>query len=491
LSANSRNLEVFYAIAGHETFRKGIVEIVWDDARLVYNIERTNEAIHQLMESPSRERCPSWFSRACKKNIDDLASRKENDADRPDHVARTQQIDAQLPLNVSWNYYQQLLRQQEDVLESGADIDALRHGLDRFPSLRRITITPAAHGFLFTPLYETPMIRAFPYGFNYPIPRGWPTPDLGEVPYEAPPWDDEAEKRKWRGFSIVTRELAKQDHHISELILDVNQLNTGLNCHVFDQPCEEYDNLALLLRRPGFCRIDLALLADGQEWEDWSSFRSGYLKLALGEARDLQHVSLRTQVDVNQFYEATLSGTSESTEHFIPLRTILPIDKWQRLRHFGLSNFLVRQDDLISLLAALPASLRFVELSYLTFLGDGGNYRDLLADMRNTLGWRDRPANWRPMVTILVGIQHIVSTRALCMDSEVNEFLYGDGTNPFGQAGYGPDQPSYGRGIERDPFEPAHDRPNVDYITLMRMGIVKKDAGLLGEQESGTTGGSS
>lgn len=77
------------------------------------------------------------------------------------------------------------------------------------------------------------------------------------------------------------------------------------------------------------------------------------------------------------------------------------------------------------------------------------------------------------------------------MDGEVKEFLYGDGTNPFSQAGFGPDQPSYGRGIEQDPFEPAHDRPNVHYITLMRMGIVKKDAGLLGEQESGTTGGSS
>lgn len=101
LSANSRNLEVFYAIAGHETLRKGIVEIVWDDARLLYNIERTNEAIHQLMESPSREGCPAWFSRACKKNIDDLAPRKENDADRPDHVARTQQIDAQPGLVIS------------------------------------------------------------------------------------------------------------------------------------------------------------------------------------------------------------------------------------------------------------------------------------------------------------------------------------------------------------------------------------------------------
>jgi hypothetical protein len=65
--------------------------------------------------------------------------------------------------------------QQESVLLTHADIDALKYGITRFPALKRITITPATHGFLYTPLYETPMIRAFPYGFNYPIPRAWPT----------------------------------------------------------------------------------------------------------------------------------------------------------------------------------------------------------------------------------------------------------------------------------------------------------------------------
>ena len=85
----------------------------------------------------------------------------------------------------------------------------------------------------------------------------------GGLPYEVLPWNDENEKSKWRGFCIVTCELAKLDHHVLELILDVNRLETGLSCRIFDQPCEEYDNLVALLRRPGFSRIDLALLADG------------------------------------------------------------------------------------------------------------------------------------------------------------------------------------------------------------------------------------
>lgn len=42
----------------------------------------------------------------------------------------------------------------------GTNVDALVYGLKRFPALRRMTITPAAHGWIFAPLYETPMIRA-------------------------------------------------------------------------------------------------------------------------------------------------------------------------------------------------------------------------------------------------------------------------------------------------------------------------------------------
>lgn len=110
------------------------------------------------------------------------------------------QVAAQPPLKICWQYYQNLLQQQEDVIAFQSDVDAFIYGLKRFPALRRITITPAAHGWLFAPLYETPMIRALPYGFNYPIPRGWLTSKFAEMEPYAHPWSDETEKNKWRGF---------------------------------------------------------------------------------------------------------------------------------------------------------------------------------------------------------------------------------------------------------------------------------------------------
>jgi hypothetical protein len=98
------------------------------------------------------------------------------------------------------------------------------YGLKRFPALKRITLTPAAHGWLWAPVYETPMIRAFPKGFNYPIPRGW-----SEGPIPAKPWEDPEVKATYRGFGIITRALTEYpEHQISELVIDVNYLETGL-----------------------------------------------------------------------------------------------------------------------------------------------------------------------------------------------------------------------------------------------------------------------
>ena len=143
-----------------------------------------------------------------------------------------------LPLEESWNYYEKLLQQQDNVIASEADGQAFQYGLKRFRSLKRVTLTGATHGALDNPLYETPMIRAFPRGFNYPLPFAyWPLGPKGlELytsgsghPYECAPWDLEEERNKWRGFSIIMHELANQKHNVSEFLIDVNEIETGLN----------------------------------------------------------------------------------------------------------------------------------------------------------------------------------------------------------------------------------------------------------------------
>ena len=480
LSANPRNIEVFCAVATHDVYRRQIKELIYDDARLKeythdYRFVRRQAEARGLRFSPpppEEAGCPPSYDEACRQNIEDLEMRKQYDADRPDHQQRARRLAAVLKTRDSWEIYQELRRQQEEVIQMGSDIECLRKALTAnwFPSLKRVTITPAAHGMLFNPLYETPMIRAFPFGFNYAMARGWPVfTHRSNTSIKMPAWDEEEEqsKEQWRGFRLVTDLLAHiSNHSVSELNIDVSQLMTGINCRIFDQPYAEQESLAKLLRRPGFERIDLALMVGGQEHVGWPAFRSGHLRRTLAEAPDLKHVSLRTD---NQEIDPDVSTRwlNEPDCHFVPLRTVFPVDRWLHLSHFGLGHFIVKQLDLTSLLSALPA-LRSVEFFCLMFLE--GSHRGLLEDMRDTLGWRQRIPEARVRIAFGLEAQPCSSPeRKVWIDREVSDFVYGAGENPF-MPDSGRNVVSTGKGVIRDPFEPAHERPNVAIFDLVRLG---------------------
>ncbi|OKO98672.1 hypothetical protein PENSUB_9033 [Penicillium subrubescens] len=48
------------------------------------------------------EGCPKRFLQDFKVNIRSTKQRKARDVDRPDHIARQQQVDAQMPLKDYW-----------------------------------------------------------------------------------------------------------------------------------------------------------------------------------------------------------------------------------------------------------------------------------------------------------------------------------------------------------------------------------------------------
>ncbi|KAL6231580.1 hypothetical protein BDW75DRAFT_38781 [Aspergillus navahoensis] len=460
LSANPLNIAVFRAIADSKIFRHGIKEIIWDDARFIkaplgeFHIADEREDLWIDEETG----CPEWFVNACRENKEDLEMRKYWHSEYPDHghieqlALAEEQAAAEPPLKISWQYYQNLLQQQENTIIFNMDAEALEYGLRRCPALKRVTITPAVHGWIFTPLYETPMIRAFPKGFNYPIPRGWPDIPEGTYKPEAMPWEDEATRKDFRGFGIVTRALASYaDHHVSELIITANTLQTGLNCRVFETHNAQYTDFAAILRKPGFARLDLSLLVRGQERTGWPAYRNGLLRRALNGAHSLEHISLSTNVDENPASDSTIPGSAGGRDQLVPLRTIFPVDEWKSLRHFSLSGFLVDKDDIISFLSALPPTLRSVHLGFLYFVDHGGSYRELLIDMRDQLDWRKRDPADRPVVSLAKPTFYKRIGHAVWLDNEVWEFLYGEGENPFYDRGIAVDD----KGVIRDAFLPV------------------------------------
>jgi hypothetical protein len=308
------------------------------------------------------------------------------------------------------------------------------------------------------------MIRAFKYGFNYPIPRGWPTASR-VANKNVLPWTPT--RHRWRGVCIALRELARNiHHHVTEFIVDAHRLQTGLNSCIFNSPNPEYNDLLALLRRPGFARIHLDLLIGGQESQGWPIFHSGLLRDALGEAKALRHVSIGTDL-----YDW---GNARGDRRPPSLRCLLPLNEWPELKHFGLRNFKIEQEDLIAILTDISTTLCSLELSNLEFPAPEDrrgssplqDWSTLLCTMRDKLGWQSRSVRARPVVRIgaATDLNHL---RHAWVDKQaIDAFLYNGGGNPFFMGAA--DRPGCAAGVhnlmgrgatETDPFDESYERP--------------------------------
>ncbi|RGP62625.1 hypothetical protein FSPOR_9204 [Fusarium sporotrichioides] len=358
ISPNSLNIQVFKAIANQETFRHQVTEIIWDDATLPAGPDLEAERKEQGAKCGNdiQNEFPRWF--------------RDWHDDYCDWAFWGYCPEDHLRLKESWVYYKPLIDDQTRILSFNADIEAFNYGLRRFTSLRRVTITPSTHGRYESPLDKTPMIRAFPPGFDYPVPEPGHSYDHRDQRWcdiDVHPWvdhrDDNSYKElygvkctaeeyrdQWRGFRLVMRALKEYDgHSISELVVGGNEIRFGLNYRIFDQWSLEYGDLVALLKSPGFRHPDLHLFTGLLEEDDWLSFQNGLLHDALAQAKNLEYLSLRSVIEI---FEGTWEGfvEEERGEKVLPLRSIFCPDCWSRLQHFGITNVIVDLDDFISLL---------------------------------------------------------------------------------------------------------------------------------------------
>lgn len=177
LSLNPLDIAVLLGVARHDYLRHFVTELIWDDSqmRLEWDTEdgpddRCPKTPIALDDEPGP--LPKWFQNALNYNLCLLGIRLSGHpqldvlgtgALGPSHDMSTKDC---------WVLYKKLLRDQKIVSDENSDLHAFSYAIERFPSLKRVEVTPSAHGSLFTPLYPTPTIRSFPKSFNYPIPSG-------------------------------------------------------------------------------------------------------------------------------------------------------------------------------------------------------------------------------------------------------------------------------------------------------------------------------
>ncbi|EWG42586.1 hypothetical protein FVEG_04350 [Fusarium verticillioides 7600] len=482
ISANPRDVDVFLAVANHDIFRHRVKEIIWDDTLLRkipitddygscgYSEDESDSDASDEDESDDSDACPEnedkeqisrSFVRLCKDSIflteGRLKYRDWYQSDNEAHIGSLNEVQNQhdnlMPTRDSLAYYTDLLHQQSELLSSNADEEAFRYAIQRFTQLTKVTITPAAHGFLFMPLYETPMIRAFPSGFVYPIPRAWPRDGiLRGCPEDCPEgWENDEERKQWRGLCMVSKALDDYADkvQISELVVDGHKLPTGIDYTLFDKPNAEYNSLCRIVARPGFKRLVLSLTNGYRAMnfpgsEDLGIYRNGRISNLLAKATDLEEVTLQINDE--------LGSWCCDMQDFISLYDIFPVDIFSagKLRHFGLCGLSVKQDDLISFLGNLPSTLRSVELSFLALVRGHGTHATMLAEVRDKLGWRHRPVNEKG--------------RYVCLDKEVHEYIYGDGPMPFiASERWEVAHFTWGTGIIYDEFDPGFAVPYEDH----------------------------
>ncbi|KAF5559024.1 hypothetical protein FMEXI_219 [Fusarium mexicanum] len=423
ISTNPRDIEVFTLIANHDRFRFKVTEIIYDDSRFGHPWSTQFQELNRDPNDPTR--VPYWFKRF-RYAID---TREEEFQSMP-HVKEASKT--RCTLDESYQVYHKLKAQQDEVLACGRDADALRHGLSRFPNLKRVTLSPATHGILGRPLYPTPTIRSLPEGLIYPVEQGWPRNRLEEHPLT--PWD-ETSKRKWRGFCIVTKEVAQhiRDNpmfQLSEFVTESRLLWTGTSCRIFDSAAsEEYRDLVTILSHSQLRRLELSFACGEASKKNWPSFRSGLLFEALSKANNLQDLRFDTGI---RLATRTWHNFEGYEQNGMPLHSIFPVKDWSCLRRFSLSRSFVKQRDVIGFSSTLPSSLKSLELSFLNFFTGEGTYRDLLQDMRCNLGWRERPLSNQPKLIILVVENEFkMDGVALDVSCAAMDYMYHHGENPF------------------------------------------------------------
>ncbi|KAF5670453.1 hypothetical protein FDENT_11212 [Fusarium denticulatum] len=453
ISASPRDIEVFTLIANHDTFRFKVTEIIYDDSRFD---QTWSKRFIKTNDNTADHRRALWCFRRFYNPIVRVIDTKEEEYQSMPHVKKA--FKTRCTLAESFEIYEKLKSQQDEVLAAGRDAEALRYGLLRFPNLRRVTISPAVHGILGRPLYPTPTIRSFPEGLIYPLHRGWPKTNMVEE-HPLRSWD-ESSKREWHGFCVVTKEIAQHIHKnpmfgLSEFVLESRQLWTGISYRVFDNPMsEEYRDLVTILSHPSLRRLELSLACGAVSWKNWPSFCSVLLFRALSKAKNLQDIHFDTGITqaIRQWH-----GFLADPQKGMPLQSIFPLEKRPNLRRFALSRSFIKQRDLMAFISTLPESLESLELSFLSFFPGEGTYRDLLQDMRCNLGWRERLPRNQARLVVLVENELMMDGAAIDVSRAAMDYVYHHGENPFAEDQIFILEVLEGKGTPVDLLDPMHE----------------------------------
>ncbi|CAH0043568.1 unnamed protein product [Clonostachys solani] len=446
LSPHQRDIDVFCQVASSETFRHQIVQLVWDQNRFCLGNIGDRDSfnpLYQFTPFNSSHELATEMVRFQRNRIANTGCLISNDFSAPSGNTMFESRIAKI------NKYVQMRREANEL--SNSDAFALEYYITRFPSLRQIIISHSTNGWLFQPFYETPLIRSFPSRFIYDVERSdFPSQPLTRIS-DRTDWSEYS--KTTRGYRTIFKALAAaKELQLEDIVIEAP---SGVNCGLpFDfftlGMTSDYLNFVELLRRQHLRRFDLTITIWTliRDYENQSHPPVRLLKDALREAASLTHFSFKVDC-----------ADPRPDVDWVPLKALLPVDRWPNLRHFELSYFTVKQNDLADLLGELPRSIRSIELGFLVFFEESESLAGLLDEILRRAFWDERDEMNRPHLGISLRVSRRASRSiAIRVDAEIESFLYKQGMNPF-RGARGPNHVELGIGTERDTFNPECEWP--------------------------------
>lgn len=381
ISPNRANLQCLRNVLDHPRYKYQIAELIWDDAQLepypdVESFRHAIEAddrvikgnIERLLWNLSKEHTDSDDESGAFDHDDLFDSNGEltevakgvllrHDSQFARHViARNATL---MSVEESYEIYQALYRQEQEIIKKGHDAAALGYTLEHCPNLVRVVLTSEVWRLWhLQPVYDTPLRRSLPAGFRKPSVWPW----LSQSPNDTPARrdyrdnvmgnyiiDEEASlPTEFRGYSILVSALADlADTQVSEFIIYPGHETIGISHHLFTTPNADFTNTLTMAQDIPLTRLALSINAACCFHNPTTHLNSGQLRTVLEAMTHLKHLDL----SLNSTSRHKVSSDATVRPALIFPTTLLP-----RLETLSLRNATFPELELTQLITSLTST---------------------------------------------------------------------------------------------------------------------------------------
>jgi phage terminase Nu1 subunit (DNA packaging protein) len=436
VSPNRANLDYLHQILAHPTYSSRVHEIVWDDALL--NEYETLQEFRDAIATDERETTRAIESRLEEAldiygdenpeyrslEMEDLLRDgrltevakgillRYDDQFSSDVLARNA---AMMSIEDSYSLYQELFRQERELVKQQIDAAALQQALRGFPNARRITITTDVWpSWNVLPRYNTPYHRSLPFGFRKPAVWPWLRPrHQSEAIFDQWSCHDGKDRDllpgERRSYGVVVSAiLAMPNPQIEEFIMESEHKAKGYHHCFLIETSRNYQITKQLFQRTPLKHVKLIITPPNDYIRNEEALTN--VQSLLSELQCLEHLDL-------SFND---SRSARTARFFLQLNPI-PATMRSRLRSLTLRNVKLSEEHLRDIFTTSPNLQQVTIYDCFQRIRPACEWPWLFRQLRKYYN-REEDVS-KPSFTVVAPL----SCQYLqLVDEEVDAFLYGD-----------------------------------------------------------------